>query len=515
VGDSGLRDLKENVLRLPRTLKESLIGQWPPASDRGRSQAVFSNLFLHLHPTRVHVRSLRFSTTFGLGIVSAVLFAILTLTGIILMVYYKPSTALAYDSVVDLHYMVPMGRLVRNVHRWAAHLMVASVLLHMVRVFYAGSFKAHRAMNWLVGIALLALTFGLSFTGYLLPWDQLGFWATTIGANIAASPRELTDAVGITHVFDPGGFMRGLLLGAGSVGQEALIRFYLLHVIVLPLALVALVGVHFWRIRKDGGLGKPGVEPTTAGKGAAVAGTPPNEPAEAPRKSYGLMAVVRDRSPATDVDPAETAPSWPYLLRYELLLTMATVLVCVVLGLLFDAPLKSPANPLVPENPAKAPWYFLGLQEMVAYSAFMGGIGVPTLVALALGLAPFLDRERTEAGVYFGGAPGRRVALQTTVFALAASAATVAIPVSFGWLRTWLPDIPQIVITFLNPGSLLAGGCALWSLLTVYRTRSTRMGAIALFTCFVVGFVVLTYVGTYLRGPDWAFYWTRSSWPVH
>jgi hypothetical protein len=152
---------------------------------------------------------------------------------------------------------------------------------------------------------------------------------------------------------------------------------------------------------------------------------------------------------------------------------------------------------------------------MVAYSAFMGGIGVPTLVALALGLAPFLDRERTEAGVYFGGAPGRRVALQTTVFALAASAATVAIPVSFGWLRTWLPDIPQIVITFLNPGSLLAGGCALWSLLTVYRTRSTRMGAIALFTCFVVGFVVLTYVGTYLRGPDWAFYWTRSSWPVH
>ena len=109
----------------------------------------------------------------------------------------------------------------------------------------------------LFGMALLVVTLGLSFTGYLLPWDQLAYWAITIGANIAQSPREVTDAVGITAWFDPGGLQRLLLLGSDSVGEEALIRFYLLHVMILPLAAAMLMSVHFWRVRKDGGLAKP------------------------------------------------------------------------------------------------------------------------------------------------------------------------------------------------------------------------------------------------------------------
>jgi len=504
-----------NLRRFPRTLWGSMVRHGRPDTDRSRSQAVFTNLFLHLHPTRVHQRSLRFNTTMALGIVITALFLVLTVTGVLLMVYYKPSVDLAYDSVKDLAFVVPTGRYMRNIHRWAAHLMVACVILHMCRVFYTGSYKAPREFNWLLGMALFVLTLGLSFTGYLLPWDQLAFWAITVGANIAASPRELTDALGLTAYLDVGGLIKEMLLGASTVGQEALIRFYVLHVFVLPLAMVIVMGLHFWRIRKDGGLGRPGTAPTHAGKGAAVAGASPSAPADAPSKSYGLMAVVRDRRPATNLDPADTVPAWPYLLRIELLLLMGTVLVCLLLGMLADAPLAELANPAVPENPAKAPWYFLGLQELVSYSALVGGMIVPGVAVVGLSLIPYLDREKHEPGVYFSGAEGKRVALHALIFGAIAATITVAFPVTFGWLRNWFPSIPQLVIIVLNPGTLLTAAYVAWSLWVQKKTGSTRMAAIALFTCFIVGFAILTYVGTVHRGPNWDFYWTRSSWPVH
>jgi quinol-cytochrome oxidoreductase complex cytochrome b subunit len=515
IGPAGLALFRANLRALPRTFKESLVRQGPPVSDRSRSQAVFGNVFLHLHATRVHIRTLRFSTTMALGVATASLFAILVATGILLMVYYKPATDAAYQSMKDIHYVVPTGRFIRNIHRWAAHLMVIAVILHMVRVFYTAAYKAPREFNWLVGMGLFVLTLGLSFTGYLLPWDQLAYWAITIGSNIAASPRELTDAVGITSVLDPGGFIKQLLLGASEIGQEALIRFYLLHVMILPLSVVALLGVHFWRLRKDGGLARPGVAVTTAGKGAAVAGTPPAAPEQSPRKTYGLMCIVRDRTPATNLDPADTLPSWPFLLRAELLVFMGTMLLVTVLGIRFDAPLKELANPSIPENPAKAPWYFLGLQEMVSYSAFMGGLVIPAIVVLGLALIPYLDREREEPGIWFSGPRGRRMAVQSLIFGLAAAALAVAVPVEFGWIRSWFPHAPQLLIIFVNPGTLLTLAYALWSLGALRRTGSTRMSAIALFSCFLAGFVVLTYVGSQLRGPNWDFYWSSSRWPVH
>lgn len=514
MGSTGIETFVDNLKRLPQNLKASVARHGPPVSDRSRSQAVFANLFLHLHATRVHLRTLRFSATMAMGIASLSLFLILTATGVLLMVYYKPSTDLAYDSIKDIHYVVPTGRFIRNIHRWAAHLMVAVVLLHMCRVFYTASYKAPREFNWLIGMGLFILTLALSFTGYLLPWDQLAYWAITIGANIAASPRELTDALGITAYFDPGGLQKELLLGASEVGQEALIRFYLLHVMVLPLAMAALMGVHFWRIRKDGGLGRPGGTPTAAGKGASVPAVP-TAPADAPRKTYGLMCVVRDRSPAVNMDPKDTVPSWPHLLRAELVVFMVTMLVCVVLGVVADAPLKELANPAVPENPAKAPWYFLGLQEMVSYSAFMGGLVIPLIVVVGLGLIPYLDREPEDAGVYLSGERGKRVAVQSLIFGAAAAVLAVAVPVNFGWLRNWFPDIHQLAIILVNPGTLLTAAYALWSIVVLRRSGSTRMAAIALFTCFLVGFAILTYVGTYLRGPNWGFYWSADGWPVH
>jgi quinol-cytochrome oxidoreductase complex cytochrome b subunit len=511
--NSGIESFRENLRNLPTTMRESISRRGRAVTDRTSSQAVFSNIFLHVHATRTHPRTFGLTATFGLGIAALSFFFILLATGILLRVYYTPAVDRAYDGMKDIAFVVPSGRVIRNIHRWAAHLMVGVVILHMCRVFFTATYKAPREFNWLIGMALFIMTLALSFTGYLLPWDQLAYWAITIGANIAASPRELTDVLGITAYFDPGGLQKELLLGASEVGQDALTRFYLLHVIVLPLVLVILASVHFWRIRKDGGLGRPGGHTSPAGKG--VADDVAQLPEQAGTKTYGLMCVVPDKSPATDADPEGTVPSWPSLLRGELLVFMVCMLICIVLGVAFDAPLKEIANPAIPENPAKAPWYFLGLQEMVSYSAFMGGLIIPLTVVVGLALIPYLDREPEDAGVYFSGQRGRRVAIRSFVFGILTAVLSVAIPVKFGWLRTWFPDISQLVIIIINPGSLLTAAYAGWSMIVLRDSRSTRMSAIALFTCFLAGFIVLTYVGMELRGPNWDFFWSKADWPVH
>jgi quinol-cytochrome oxidoreductase complex cytochrome b subunit len=502
-----------NLKALPRTLKDSWLRQGKlPETEREESQATFHNLFLHIHSVRVHVRTLKPALTFGLGLAAMASFIVLCITGVLLMVYYKPSTALAYDSIKDIHYVVATGRFVRNIHRWSAHLMVLVVFLHMARVFYTASYKKPREFNWLVGLGLLVMTLALSFTGYLLPWDQLAYWAVTIGANIANSPRELTDAIGITSWFDPGGFQKKLLLGATFVGEDSLIRFYILHVFVLPVALLTLVGVHFWRIRKDGGLARPEEAP-----GGLAEWGGQQRPVFQPlaSKTYGLMAVVKGRRPTVNRGPENTVMSWPHLMWAEMAVFALTVAVCLILAFYFDAPLKEMANPSVPENPAKAPWYFLGLQEMVSYSAFMGGVVIPVIVLLGLGLIPFLDRRKGGEGEWFGTPGERGVAGGSLVYGLSTVIALLTFTVNFGWLRNWFPSIAQLWIILVNPGSVLVVLYAGWSLSVLKRRNSVRLAAVALFTCFLAGFTVLTWFATVHRGPNWQFYWWPSQWPVH
>jgi quinol-cytochrome oxidoreductase complex cytochrome b subunit len=213
-----------------------------------RSLAMTSNLFFHLHPVKVSRKSLKWSYTFGLGIISAILFGVLIWTGVLLMFYYVPSVERAYSTMKEIQFSVPLGQFTRNMHRWAAHAMVLAVILHMVRVFYTGAYKPPREFNWIVGVVLLLLTLGASFTGYLLPWDQLAFWAITVGTNIA----------GYAPVAGP--LMRQTLLGGQEVGQNALIRFYTLHIALLPLLIALLISLHLWRVRKDGGLAANGSE---------------------------------------------------------------------------------------------------------------------------------------------------------------------------------------------------------------------------------------------------------------
>jgi quinol-cytochrome oxidoreductase complex cytochrome b subunit len=507
-----LRVFRDNLRQAPARLAAAAFRSGRPRTDRTRSTFVFGNVFLHLHSVRTHQWSLRWATTAGLGIATFAAFLITLVTGVLLMFYYKPYPDAAYDSMKDIHFVVPTGRFIRNIHRWAANLMVVTVILHMARAFYTAAYRAPREFNWLIGMALLVVTLALSFTGYLLPWDQLAYWAITIGANIAQSPREVTDGLGITESFDPGGLQRLLLLGSDTVGEEALVRFYLLHVMLLPLAAAALMAVHFWRIRKDGGLVKPAdvdARVESARDGAYPVFT------DAPQKTYHLAALVRGRTPAVGHGPEHTVPSMPHLFYAELAVLMLTTLVCLALALVSDAPLKELANPLVPENPAKAPWYFLGLQELVAFSAFMGGIGIPTIVLIGLGLIPFLDREETGTGEWFGGPGGWPLVRRSLAVGLAAALLVESIVIRYGWLREWFPAIPQLVITAVNPGTVLTAIYAAYSLLLVRRFNSTRAGALGLFTCFLCGFVVLTVVGTYFRGPNWHFYWSPADWPAH
>jgi quinol-cytochrome oxidoreductase complex cytochrome b subunit len=219
-----------------------------PDDDIKRSEVVTGNLLLHIQPVKVHKNTVRAGYTLGLGLIAFYLFIILTATGVLLMFYYIPSIERAYNDMKDLEFAVSFGIILRNLHRWGAHAMVAFVFLHMCRVFFTGGYKPPREFNWGIGVVLLIVTLFLSLTGYLLPWDQLAFWAITIVANLIGTspPKKIL-----------GANLRELVLGGTLVGQNALIRFYVMHVVVLPLVAAALIGVHFWRIRKDGGLSRP------------------------------------------------------------------------------------------------------------------------------------------------------------------------------------------------------------------------------------------------------------------
>ncbi|HVM91258.1 MAG TPA: cytochrome b N-terminal domain-containing protein [Terriglobales bacterium] len=393
---------RNSWLALPENIWRSIFRNPLPSSDYGRSSTSFTNFFLHIHPVKVHRHSLKATYTWGLGLMATFLFLILVVTGILLMFYYVPSTTQAYDRMLDLRGTVAFGIFLRNMHRWSAHGMVAVVFLHMCRVFLTGAYKPPREFNWVIGVLLFLVTLFLSFTGYLLPWDQLAFWAITVGSSIA----------GYAPVF--GKDVKFLLLGDSTVGQEALLRFYVLHVAVLPAVLVGLVTIHFWRIRKDGGLAKPEEEevaptgPTIVKSGTVEAAAPMTMAVAAgagtaalPKRSFGIQGLVRGPLVKTGTLEERTLFSWPNLFQAELLVFVISVAAILVVSLFFNAPLEEPVNVMHPPNPAKAPWYFLGLQEQVSYSAFWGGVGIPTIEVLLLLLVPYIDRRNAGVGKWF------------------------------------------------------------------------------------------------------------------
>lgn len=416
-----------------------------PRSDREAGDAIVSNLLLHWFPAKVYKPSLDWSYSFWLGTVSAALFLLLILSGLPLLFLYVPSVERAYASVKDIEYVVTFGWWIRAVHRISAHLMVVAVALHLVRVFLTGAYKngtgrgQRREWNWVIGVAMLLLTLFLSFTGYLLPWDQLAFWAVTVGTNIASS---------IPYI---GPTVRELLIGGRNIEQATLIRFYVLHCIVLPGGLGMLFAYHMWRVRKDGGLAK-------ADREAVL----PERRAEPPvkTKTYTLLGVARGTSPHVKTSTLEapdlTVNAVPDLTRRAAIATLGTFALVSILACIVPTPLEEPANPLVTPNPAKAPWYFLWLQEIVTDTtvrigsftingAFLGGVVLPGLLVAILAVWPWFDRSGLDAvGVWL--APSRR-----------------------------------------------------------------RQNLVFLAVVLLV--VIFTLIGTYMRGPYWQFYWPWEAWP--
>jgi quinol-cytochrome oxidoreductase complex cytochrome b subunit len=237
-----------------RHFYRSIVRHGFPDTNRNRSLAVFTNFFLHIHPVKVRRRAIEFRRTFYLGGLSAACFIILVTTGVMLMFYYRPSVPEAYHDMKDLQFVVGAGVFLRNMHRWSAHLMVALVLAHMAVTFFRGAYRPPREFNWVIGVFLLIATVLLSYTGYLLPWDQLAYWAVTVGSNMAEAAPII------------GAKLKLLLLGGHTINGSALLRFYVLHCVVLPMALILGLSVHIWRVRKDGGIYLPPAhQPPTGG----------------------------------------------------------------------------------------------------------------------------------------------------------------------------------------------------------------------------------------------------------
>lgn len=257
--ESNRKGRVENRKTLAAQLYDSIFRHDWADSIRNRALEITSNAFLHLHPISVPRHAVKVSFTFCLGGLTFYLFLVETITGVLLMFYYRPVPDYAYMDMKTLEYAVQFGMTLRNLHRWGAHLMVITVMLHMLRVFLTGSYRPPREFNWVVGVCLLVLTLLLSFTGYLLPWDQLAFWAVTVGTNMAAATPFIgaegpgAGLFGVTSLND----LRFLLLGDMRVSSNALLRFYVLHCVGLPLVAGVFMMVHFWRVRKDGGISRP------------------------------------------------------------------------------------------------------------------------------------------------------------------------------------------------------------------------------------------------------------------
>ncbi len=429
-----------------------------PQTDRDRRRTILEFFVLHMRPVRVRRSTLQFTHTFGLGGSSLTLVGLMLVTGALLMLAYEPTPERAYGSVVALHEQLLFGGLVRNIHHWSANILVAVVVLHMLRVFFTGGFYGPRRFNWVLGLVLLAAVLAANFTGYLLPWDQLAFWAVTICTGMFA------------YIPWIGGWLQSMARGGTEIGSATLVIFYAFHTTLVPAALVLVMGLHFWRVRKAGGV------------------IDPRPPAE-----------------AADADP-DYVSTLPELLMRELAAALSLVAIVMVLAVFVDAPLGAPANPGMSTNPAKAPWYFLGFQELqLHFHPLIAVVVIPGLAALALLAIPYLRFERELSGPWFLTATGRRTSLVAGALGLA--------------LTPLLIVVDDLV---LQPGagepSLIGRGLVPLALLfavvlgfrAVLRRRcgaATSEVVQALLVLFLVALVVLTVTGVWFRGPGMALTW--------
>lgn len=425
-----------------------------PNDDRSRMRTVANNLILHIHPTKVAKPALRFSYTWGLGGISALLVMFLILTGVLLMFRYDASVENAYTSIQYLETQVAFGGLIRNIHHWSANLLVVTTFLHMIRVFLTGGFKKGRSFNWMLGLSLLVLVLAFNFTGYLLPWDQLAYWAITVGTSL------------LSYVPMVGTAVSNFLLGGPELGQTTLRNFYAIHVAVLPAIMILVMSYHFWRVRKDGGISQP-------------------EPGERER-------VVK-------------VTTIPHLVQIELAATAVLTLGILVWSMFVPAPLEALANPTHPPNPAKAAWYFMGLQELLLHMHPLAAMLLPLTLFTGIALLPKLDPKDDNIGIYFRSPKGRFAALFGALIGMILVPLVVLLDEYWLDLPAVFPTWPTLITTGLIP---LLATLAMFGLIYSYFRGAGKLNhseaVVGLFSFIMTSFVVLTLIGIFFRGANMA-----------
>jgi len=413
-----------------------------------------NNLILHLHPKKVPATTLRFNLTFGLGGMTALLIVLQALTGILLRFIYVPTPEGAYDSVLKIQNELMLGNFIRNIHSWSASLLILLAFFHLLRVVFTGAFHDKRSTNWVFGMILLLLIVASNFTGYLLPWDQLAYWAVTVVSNMVKYVPLIGE-----------GTARFMLQG-NEVGGPTLIFFYNFHTSLLPLALIILMSFHFWRVRKAGGVVLPG---------------------------------GKSRREDTLVDVS------PHLLYREFVVALVLLAFIFLIAVLFEAPLGERANPLLSPNPAKAPWYFLGFQELlVHFHPLIAILLIPLTAMVLLFWLPYLKYGDTVSGIWFLSTKGRRYGIVSIFLACILTPAFILTDEFVFRSSGSLAFIQNGWLTFLMFLGFLTGYIYLLrKKLDLDKAETTQ----TLFIYLVGTFILLTLTGILFRGDGMGLSW--------
>ncbi len=406
---------------------------------------------LHLHPLRVREEALAFPRTFGLGGMVVLLIFVQLATGLLLRFYYKPFPGAAYQSILFLQSSVLFGQFIRNIHHWSGVLLVLFTFLHFLRTFFTGAFHSLRKVNWIVGLILFALIILSNFTGYLLPWDQLSYWAITV-------------STGILHYLPlVGERLREFVLAGKEVNADTLLIFYNLHTSVLPITILILMIYHFWRVRKAGGI-------------------------MIPREGENCRFL----------------PSYPYLVYREGVVALVVIALVFTLAVFVNAPLREMANPDYSPNPTKAPWYFAGIQEMLLhFHPFFAGILIPLTSIVLVAFLPFLKFDQPPTGRWFHSEKGKQSARLTALVSFLLTVVLVLLneyllnfEALFSGLPAWVSNgvIPLAILIVVLVGYYrwVKGKFAL----------SLNEALQALFVFAVTALVTLTLIGIFFRGVD-------------
>lgn len=409
------------------------------------------NILLHLHPAKVSVSALRFNRTFGLGGMAALLIVIQIITGILLRFYYIPSPAEAYDSVMFLKNQVLFGQFIRNIHYWSGVFLLLIAFLHLLRVFFTGAYRDARRINWLFGLVLLLLIVFSNFTGYLLPWDQLAYWAITVSTSI------------VGYLPLAGDSLRSLIVGGKELNAHTLGNFFTFHTALLPVLIVLLVIYHFWRVRKASGILLP----------------------ELPEKN-------------------EMVPVMPALVFRELIVALVLIAVLFVFGAIFNAPLLEKANPAYSMNPTKAPWYFAGVQELLMhFHPFFAAFLIPFSVILFLAWIPFLKFDTPPNGRWFISEKGRHSSRTTALFATAVTLAGILFNAWVLNFEILFKGVPPVISNGIIPLSIVLLLMAVFYRVHLKKLSLSKAELIqAVFVFIMAGFIVLTLIGIFFRGRD-------------